>query len=87
MKITVTNRGSKGVKLWISDSGLTILHSNENNIECCSISHDTRSPMMEEIAEVRKVLLSEVKTYAITFGPVKKMKKSFNSINLIEYRT
>ena len=86
MKLTVTNRGSKGVRLWTSDTGLTILHSNENNIECCSISHDTRSPLLEEIAEVRKVLLSEVKTYALTFGPVKKMKKNFLNINLIEFK-
>jgi len=87
MKLTLTNRGTGGKRLWTSDTGLTCLHSDDNNIECLSISHNERSPTIEEITEARNVIMNEAKSFALVFGPTKKQSKNFKIVTLIEHRT
>lgn len=84
MKLTLTNRGTGGKRLWQADNGITCLHSSENGIEAMSISHPERSPTLEEIAEARNSIMSEVKSFALVFGPTKKSPKNYTVITLIE---
>lgn len=86
MKLTLTNRGTGGKRLWTSDTGLTCLHSSENGIEAMSITHAERSPTIEEITEARNTIMSEAKSFALVFGPTKKSNKNFKLITLIEHK-
>lgn len=86
MKLTLTNRGTGGKRLWTSDTGITCIHSNDNGIETMSIVAEGRLPSLEEITEARYTIMSEVLSFAIVLGPSKKYKKNNQVVTLIEHK-
>ena len=83
MKLTKTNNAKAGQQNWITDTGLSVIVTNNNDVEAISISHSDRSPLIEEVQTIRDQLASNVKSYAIVFWPGKKLNKT---IHLIEYK-
>jgi hypothetical protein len=86
MKLTLTNRGTGGKRLWISDTGLTCIHCTDNNVEVLSIVSDNGEPTLKDIAEARYTIMSEAKSYAIVFGPRKNYNSKSNVVTLIEHK-
>lgn len=86
MKLTLTNRGTGGKRLWTSDTGLTCIHSTDNNIEVLSITSENGEASLKDIAEARYTIMNEAKSYAIVFGPRKSFNSKSNIVTLIEHK-